>query len=877
MANTYVTHTGNGAANPVTSIPFKVFDATEVKVKVDNVEKTKDTDFSVATTGSIPNLTPAVTFLSGKFPASGASIYVYRKTDVTPVRHTYAAGSAIKASDLNNTFQQVIRVAEDNQEQPYQTSDIDDLAITTAKIAAEAVTTAKIADVNVTTAKIANSAVTDAKIAGMASSKLTGALPAIDGSNLTGLTVSDSAITSAKLHGDLLVTNSEQGSHTANDTSIYSSAASDARYFNIDSGEEIRSGETWTSDDAKIATTAAIDARIIDLVDDVGGFVAIANETSFPNANPDVNNGAGTIVSVKSLAGAVTSNGSGVATISNGTVGNSTVTINGLENSTTYAAGFGMLVETTTTLNTYTFHRQTPKATEVSTVAGKATEIGRLGTAAAVEDMGILGTTDCVADMAILGTTDVVADMALLGTSDCVSDMNTLGTSANVTAMDNCSGSISNINTVSGSIANVNTVGSNISTVNDFAARYRVASSAPGSDNDEGDLYFNTTSNELQVYNGSAWQGGVTATSGLVSTAGSTMTGDLVMDNQSDIRFEEATANGSNYIALQAPASIASNVTLTLPAADGSANQALLTDGSGTLSWGTTADATKMPLAGGNFTGDIQLNAQQEVRFADSDSSNYVGFKAPATVGTNVIWTLPTADGSNGQYLKTNGSGVLDWAADSTLTLIDEDDFSSDSATQPPSQQSTKAYIAATSQPLDADLTALAGCQTGAAAALALLTSTEVAVLDGVTATTAELNYCDGVTSNIQTQLNAKGAGDAVLANDQTWSGAQRGAITALSDGATVAIDFNSGNNFSLTLGGNRTLGQPSNQVAGQSGSIFITQDGTGSRTLAYHADWKWVGGTAPTLTTTAAAVDRIDYIVAATNKVHAVVSLDVK
>ena len=242
------------------------------------------------------------------------------------------------------------------------------------------------------------------------------------------------------------------------------------------------------------------------------------------------------------------------------------------------------------------------------------------------------------------------------------------------------------------------------------------------------------------------------------------------MDNQSDIRFEEATANGSNYIALQAPASIASNVTLTLPAADGSANQALLTDGSGTLSWGTTADATKMPLAGGNFTGDIQLNAQQEVRFADSDSSNYVGFKAPATVGTNVIWTLPTADGSNGQYLKTNGSGVLDWAADSTLTLIDEDDFSSDSATQPPSQQSTKAYIAATSQPLDADLTALAGCQTGAAAALALLTSTEVAVLDGVTATTAELNYCDGVTSNIQTQLNAKGAGDAVLANDQTWS-----------------------------------------------------------------------------------------------------------
>ena len=119
--------------------------------------------------------------------------------------------------------------------------------------------------------------------------------------------------------------------------------------------------------------------------------------------------------------------------------------------------------------------------------------------------------------------------------------------------------------------------------------------------------------------------------------------------------------------------------------------------------------------------------------------------------------------------------------------------------------------------------------------------------------------------------------GDAVLATDQTWGGAQRGAITALTDGATIAIDFNSSNNFSVTLAGNRTLGQPSNQVAGQSGSIFVTQDGTGSRTLAFHADWDFPGGTAPTLTTTAAAVDRIDYIVAAANKVHAVASLDVK
>jgi hypothetical protein len=59
--------------------------------------------------------------------------------------------------------------------------------------------------------------------------------------------------------------------------------------------------------------------------------------------------------------------------------------------------------------------------------------------------------------------------------------------------------------------------------------------------------------------------------------------------------------------------------------------------------------------------------------------------------------------------------------------------------------------------------------------------------------------------------------------------------------------------------------------VAGQSGSIFIVQDGTGSRTLAYGSYWDFAGGTAPTLTTTANAVDRIDYVVRSSTSIHAV------
>lgn len=96
--------------------------------------------------------------------------------------------------------------------------------------------------------------------------------------------------------------------------------------------------------------------------------------------------------------------------------------------------------------------------------------------------------------------------------------------------------------------------------------------------------------------------------------------------------------------------------------------------------------------------------------------------------------------------------------------------------------------------------------------------------------------------------------------------------ITTLTDGATITPDFSASCNFTVTLGGNRTLANPTGLVAGQSGSIFVVQDGTGSRTLAFGSYWDFAnGGTAPTLTTTASAVDRIDYIVRSSTSIHAV------
>jgi hypothetical protein len=95
--------------------------------------------------------------------------------------------------------------------------------------------------------------------------------------------------------------------------------------------------------------------------------------------------------------------------------------------------------------------------------------------------------------------------------------------------------------------------------------------------------------------------------------------------------------------------------------------------------------------------------------------------------------------------------------------------------------------------------------------------------------------------------------------------------IATLTDGATITPDFDAACNFAVVLGGNRTLANPTNIAAGQSGSIFISQDATGSRTLAFGSYWDFINGTAPTLTTTASAVDRIDYVVRSSTSIHAV------
>ena len=476
---------------------FEYLKTTDVKVSVNG---TDTTEFIV------PNGAPTtVQFNTGHVPASGAAIRIYRDTNVDNLEATFYAGSAIKSQDLNDNFNQNLYVTQEAKRDAaaaWQSGDetIDSTETWQSDNTRVATTGAidgrvdsKI-DTAIETDVLAGTDLAKTQSGGQVTinHSVTGA-SSVNNSN--GTVIQDLTINA---NGHVTATGSYDldnryynktdldGGQLDNryyretelltdgvlDTRYFTQTAADARYFNISSGDTIKDGDTFPDNDTTIATTAAINDRIIDLVDDVGGFVPIANETSFPNTNPDVNDGVGTLVSIKALSSDLTSNGSGVATIANGTVGNSTVTITGLAANTTYAATFGMIVETSATPNSYTFHRLVPKATEVTTVSTNIANVNNVG--------GNISNVNAVAGNA---------------------------TNINTVATNNA-----NVTTVATDITNVNTVATNITDVNNFSDLYQIATSAPSTDGGgnalaAGDMWFDSSANKtLKVHNGTSFQ-----------------------------------------------------------------------------------------------------------------------------------------------------------------------------------------------------------------------------------------------------------------------------------------------------------------------------------------------------------------------------------
>jgi uncharacterized protein YjbI with pentapeptide repeats len=216
----------------------------------------------------------------------------------------------------------------------------------------------------------------------------------------------------------------------------------------------------------------------------------------------------------------------------------------------------------------------------------------------------------------------------------------------------------------------------------------------------------NISSGNATLTNVTATQANLTtANVGNLQTANAQITGgtitvsDITLNAQGDVRF--ADADSSNWVAFQGPATVATNVTWTLPSIDGTSGQVLSTNGSGTLSWvaaggGGTGDvvgpasstdnafarfdlttgkllqnsnATLSDAGAPIFVGSVDISGTSssgaDIKlYEDTDNgTNYVAFKAAANIASNVTWTLPAADGTNGQVLSTDGSGTLAWSA----------------------------------------------------------------------------------------------------------------------------------------------------------------------------------------------------------------------
>jgi hypothetical protein len=318
-------------------------------------------------------------------------------------------------------------------------------------------------------------------------------------------------------------------------------------------------------------------------------------------------------------------------------------TVAGISGNVTTVAGIQANV-TSVANNATNINAVAADATDIGVVAGKATEIGRLGTA------------DAVADMNTLGTADVVADLNTLGTADVVTDMNTLGTADNVT--------------------NMNTVADNISSVNSFAAQYRVASSAPTTSLDEGDLYFNTTANTLNHYNGSAW---------VVIQSYSVGDGGL-----SEINF--TTADNTKLDGIEALANVTdtTNVVAALTAGTG-----ITISGGGTIAAGPIALTTVQVAA--NQTAQLALTAEAgDVVVRSDENKSYMHNGGTAgTMGDYTLLATPTdvvlsIDGAVGAVTLNHDSLTgfvanehLDWTADQGSTNLHANNYTDTVYTHP--------------------------------------------------------------------------------------------------------------------------------------------------------------------------------------------------
>jgi hypothetical protein len=156
-----------------------------------------------------------------------------------------------------------------------------------------------------------------------------------------------------------------------------------------------------------------------------------------------------------------------------------------------------------------------------------------------------------------------------------------------------------------------------------------------------------------------------------------------------------------------------------------------------------------------------------------------------------------------------------------------------------------------------------------APAASGLIFAGDALAIDGAAQVTADAALASGSAALTDLTSKVSKAGDVVsgtlVVDSQSY-----GVVSSTVSSGVILLDFSASNNFDITLEGNSTLAPSVSPSGGQSGAVYIRQDGTGGRTLAYSGGWSFSNGSAPTLTTTASGTDLLAYYAASSTTIVA-------
>jgi hypothetical protein len=400
MAITQNTFNGDGSNLGPFSFTFKWLEPTDIKVTVSGVLKTAGTHYNLQSLNYATKSGGQVLFTAGNAPAVGTgNIVVYRQTDDSDLSATFNSGSAIRAQDLNDNFIQGLYVTQEANNNVITANATANAATATANTALSnstaAVSTANTASANATAAvNTANTASSNASAAvSTANTASSNASAAVSTANsaasdaATALSTANStaaqfAVLDANVYDQTELDGGQLDNRYYTETELdagqldnryYTETEIDAQRWNKTT-ETIESGEAWVSNDTTIPTTAAVNNRLIDLINDVGAYVVVSSELTFPDAgivdaagNPD----AGVLVAVTDATGLAWSSGTSTNARTNN---NTVVTITGITG-TSPISNCGVQVLSTSTLHTYTFVRWVVGSSVAQTISDNINEI----------------------------------------------------------------------------------------------------------------------------------------------------------------------------------------------------------------------------------------------------------------------------------------------------------------------------------------------------------------------------------------------------------------------------------------------------------------------------------------------------------------------